>query len=403
MTRTPVRVRLVVPCHNEQGRLDVAAFDRFLTHTEGTGVVLVNDGSDDGTSSLLHQIAERFPERVEVIDQQQNQGKAEAVRVGMLRAMDLGAEYAGYFDADLATPLEASREFIETLDRYSELQFVIGARVALLGRTITRKASRHYLGRVFATAASLVLALPVYDTQCGAKLLRVTERARSLFKRPFGSRWIFDVELMARYLSAYGSRDGMYELPLHRWTDIGESKVKWWDFVRAGAEIAAIYRDYGIKRDFDTLLRLSTARFLRYVAAGGVGTVCHYLLLGLLVGVAGVAPVPASVAGALLGASVNYILNYHFTFASNLAHRLTVPRFATVAALSAALNGAGMWFATSKLHLYYFVAQLGCTAAVLVIGYLLNVVWTFSSQLTGPRTGSSSADRRRAGETRTTP
>jgi putative flippase GtrA len=203
--------------------------------------------------------------------------------------------------------------------------------------------------------------------------------------RPFASRWIFDVELIARYLSIYGSRDGIYELPLHRWTDIGESKVKWQDFVRAGAEMAAIYRDYGIKRDFDTLLRLATARFLRYVAAGGVGTVCHYLLLGLLVAQAGVRPAPASVAGALLGAGVNYILNYHFTFASNLSHRLTVPRFATVAVISAVLNGAGMWFATSKLHVHYFVAQLGCTAAVLVIGYLLNVAWTFGAPQRGRR------------------
>ena len=85
-----------------------------------------------------------------------------------------------------------------------------------------------------------MLALPVDHTQCGDKMLRVTERARSPFERPFASRWIFDVELFARYPSTYGSREGLYELPLRRWTDIGESKVKWHDFMRAGAEIAAI-------------------------------------------------------------------------------------------------------------------------------------------------------------------
>jgi putative flippase GtrA len=294
--------------------------------------------------------------------------------------MDLGAEYAGYFDADLATPLEFSAEFVETLDKHPDLDFVIGARVALLGRTITRKASRHYIGRLFATAASLVLALPVYDTQCGAKLLRVTERSRSLFEKPFGSRWIFDVELFARYLSVYGSRDGLYELPLMRWTDVGESKVKWHDFMRAGAEMAAIYRAYGIKRDFNTLLRLTTAPFLRYVGAGGVGTLCHYLVLGILAGLFAVTPTLATVAGALVGAGVNYLLNYHFTFASRAAHRVTIPRFLAVAALSALLNGLGMWFATTRLGLHYFIAQLGCTAAVLIVGYLLNAAWTFKTQ-----------------------
>jgi putative flippase GtrA len=372
-----MRILLVVPCYDEEARLDVAAVDRFLQNAQQTGIIFVNDGSRDGTLGLLNQIAQRFPQRVVVIDQAVNHGKAEAVRVGMLRAMDLGAEYAGYFDADLATPLESSAEFVETLDKHPNLEFVIGARVALLGRTITRKASRHYTGRIFATAASLVLALPVYDTQCGAKLMRVNERARALFEKPFGSRWIFDVELFARYLNVYGGRDGLYELPLLKWTDVGESKIKWHDFMRAGAEMAAIYRAYGIKRDFNTFLRMLTAPFLRYVGAGGVGTLCHYLLLTTLVALFAVRPTLATVAGALVGAGVNYFLNYHFTFASSAAHRVTMPRFIAVATLSAALNGVGMWFATTRLGVHYLVAQLGCTAAVLVVGYLLNAAWTF--------------------------
>jgi putative flippase GtrA len=248
-----------------------------------------------------------------------------------------------------------------------------------------------------------VLALPVYDTQCGAKLLRVTERARSLFKSPFGSRWIFDVELLARYLSTYGSHEGMYELPLRRWTDMGESKVKWRDFVRAAAEMAAIYRTYGIRRDFNTLLRLASASFPRYVGAGAAGTLCHYCVLALLVGVFAVRPALGSVTGALVGASVNYILNYHFTFASNLPHRVTVPRFALVAAISAALNGSGMWFATTLLGLHYFVAQLGCTASVLAVGYLLNAAWTFRSHPFARRVRSASREKLPAGETRVAP
>jgi dolichyl-phosphate beta-glucosyltransferase len=398
-----MRTRIVIPCYNEQVRLEVAAFERFLTRTDGIGIIFVNDGSQDGTSSMLHELERRFPARVVVLDQSLNQGKAEAVRLGMLRAMDLGAEYAGYFDADLATPLEASVEFIETLDRDPELQFVIGARVALLGRSITRRASRHYVGRIFATVASLVLALPIYDTQCGAKLIRVSDRARSLFEKPFGSRWIFDVELFARYLSIYGTSEGLYELPLRRWTDVGESKVEWHDFMRAGAEMAAIYRSYGIKRDFNALLRLVTAPFVRYAGAGAIGTLCHYLVLLLLAGVLAVRPALASVAGALVGAGANYLLNYHVTFASNAAHRVTLPRFVVVAVISAILNGAGMWFATTRLDVHYLVAQLGCTAAVLVIGYLLNSAWTFRSRRIANRARSIGREPLRAGQRQATP
>jgi dolichyl-phosphate beta-glucosyltransferase len=377
--RTPSRATIVVPCYNEEARFDLPAFDAYLASHPGIGFILVNDGSDDGTMARLRQAEARWPDRVSVIDQQPNQGKGEAVRVGILRAMDGGAAYAGYFDADLATPLDAIDEFVSTLDENQNIDIVMGARVALLGRHIDRNPARHYAGRVFATAASLVLALPVYDTQCGAKLLRVSATTRDIFALPFGSRWIFDVEMLARYLAGAGRKDGIYELPLRRWTDVGESRVKPMDFVRAGGEMAAIYRTYRIRNDRNALLALATAPFLRYASAGGVGTMLHYATLAVAVTLFHARPERATVMGALVGAAVNYLVNYHFTFASKSRHRATLPRFLAVAVLSAQVNGLGMWLLTRKFGIYYLAAQVCCTVVVLLVGFALNKLWTFRS------------------------
>jgi putative flippase GtrA len=374
-----VQTLLVVPCYNEVGRFQASAFDEYLAAGADVGFVLVNDGSTDNTLDALRDVERRWSARVQVLDLQPNQGKGEAVRLGMLRAMQT-AKYVGYFDADLATPLDAIAEFVDVLEQHSNIDIVLGARVALLGRQIHRHARRHYLGRVFATAASLVLALPVYDTQCGAKLFRVRNpMLQQLLDRPFGSRWIFDVELLARYLTTSGARDGLYELPLQRWTDVGESHVKPRDFLRAGGEMAAIYRNYGLRRDFALMLAFVSAPFVRYAGAGGAGTAVHYGTLTVVVELVGASPTVGTGIGALAGACVNYILNYHLTFASNMPHRRTAPRFFAIAALAAALSTAGMWFAVHRFHMHYLLAQLVCTFLVLVMGYALNRLWTFRS------------------------
>jgi hypothetical protein len=161
------------------------------------------------------------------------------------------APFAGYWDADLATPLEAALEFLALLRERPELQLVMGARVQLLGRVIVRNPARHYVGRVFATLASQTLRLPVYDTQCGAKLFRVSALCRRLFETPFVTRWIFDVELLARLLrdaAGAGHPDPsalVVEFPLQRWVDVRGSKIGPLDYLSSLADLVRLWWHYG--------------------------------------------------------------------------------------------------------------------------------------------------------------
>jgi hypothetical protein len=103
---------------------------------------------------------------------------------------------------------------------------------------------------VFATAVSVVLGLAVYDTQCGAKLFRVSPPTNALFQEPFHSRWIFDVEILARLVQARRGKqlpqadEVIYEFPLLQWRDVPGSKLSYGDFIRAAWELARIYGRY---------------------------------------------------------------------------------------------------------------------------------------------------------------
>ncbi len=254
---TSPELALIVPCYNEAARLQPAAFLSFLATHPGLHFVFVDDGSRDGTGDVLERMRAAAPDRVTTLRHVPNRGKGEAVRAGIVAAINQSPALVGFFDADLSTPLEAIDDFLAVLRARPDVEFILGSRVLLMGRDVRRKASRHYLGRVFATAVSHALDLPVYDTQCGAKVLRVNAATATLFAAPFRSRWIFDVELIARYLrlpvdpGETARRNRLYELVLPAWHDKPGSKLRWHDFARAMVDLGYIWRERIARRPPD--------------------------------------------------------------------------------------------------------------------------------------------------------
>jgi dolichyl-phosphate beta-glucosyltransferase len=242
------KVWIVVPCYNEAKRLPSDAFLSFLSNAPEVSLCFVNDGSTDGTIDVINAIRYKAPEgAVDVIEQPRNLGKAEAVRRGMLHCADKkGVKYIGYWDADLATGLDEVLIMTAQLDRNIALLMVTGCRVKRLGASIDRHGLRHLLGRAFATFASLVIGLPVYDTQCGAKLFK-HEIAGTIFQTPFLAKWIFDVEVFVRVRDLVGpseSLERILEMPLFKWTDIKGSKISLYHWFRAPMDLLKIYLSY---------------------------------------------------------------------------------------------------------------------------------------------------------------
>jgi dolichyl-phosphate beta-glucosyltransferase len=238
---------IVIPCYNEAQRLAVGEFVKTLDNNANIDFCFVDDGSADKTFDVINELRTGREDRVFALQLPGNQGKAEAVRRGVLHVLEQHLYgVVGYWDADLSTPLAELPHLLELISANDHYVMLSGCRVRRLGAQIHRHWYRHYLGRVFATVVSLMLKLPTYDTQCGAKLFRSPYGA-SVFEKPFVSSWFFDVELFCRIEQILGrsvAADRILEAPLNAWIEKKGSKLKLRDYLRVPIDLQRIRAAY---------------------------------------------------------------------------------------------------------------------------------------------------------------
>lgn len=237
------RAVIVVPCYNEAERLDGVSFLGALTMLPQVDFLFVDDGSKDGTREMLTALVKVAPRRMSVLELDRNGGKAEAVRQGLRAAIEKGADVTGYWDADLATPLNAIDDMMRVLDRLSSIDVVFGSRRVLMGHAIRRDRSRRFVSKTCNILARVALRMPIGDTQCGAKLFRVTPALSRAVKLPFRAGWLFDVELFSRLARAGAQKADFYEMPLVEWTEIAGSSVSVKAVLRSGVQMLRLIAD----------------------------------------------------------------------------------------------------------------------------------------------------------------
>lgn len=221
-------LHLVVPAYNPGG-----AFDVFLPELLGalaeTGCVHRVQVVDDGSApEERHRILEtaarlagRFPSLAPVLVLPANRGKGAAIRAGW----ELGghAAWLGFVDADGSVPASQVVRLWRMSAGAVGNTCLLASRIRSAGHTVQRRWHRHVLGRIFARTVQRALDLPVYDTQCGLKLLP-TPAYRVIAAGLRENRFAFDVELLVR-LRAAGCT--LAEEPID-WADRGKSTVRLW-------------------------------------------------------------------------------------------------------------------------------------------------------------------------------
>ena len=179
-------------------------------------VVLVDDGSRDGTASLVRSLA-AGDESIRAISYWPNAGKGYAIRRGVLEA--LPADAVLITDADLSTPIEDLARLEAALQ---DADVAIGSRALALSSIGVRQAwYRQWMGRSFNRLMRAITGIPFNDTQCGFKLFR-GEAAARIFEQATVDRFAYDVEVLL-IANKLGYR--VVEVPV-RWDNSPDSRVR---------------------------------------------------------------------------------------------------------------------------------------------------------------------------------
>jgi glycosyltransferase involved in cell wall biosynthesis len=185
---------IIIPAFNEERRLPqtLDCIGTYLkTQSLRTEILVVDDGSSDGTAGLAASYASKYP-NLRVLSNGKNRGKGYSVRHGMLEAR---GEYALFTDADLSTPIDELGKLLAAL-REQGNDVAIGSRALNRDLILIHQSKvREQAGILFNFFVRWIMGIELSDTQCGFKAFRM-DRARIIFEQQRMERFGFDPEIL---------------------------------------------------------------------------------------------------------------------------------------------------------------------------------------------------------------
>ncbi len=214
-----MRTTVIVPTYNEAGNI-VALCEGIRAALPEANILVVDDGSPDGTAELARSLNERL-ERIEVLERSEKAGLGAAYRAGISRAIEQGAEICIQMDADLSHDPAVLPALVANVEHGADL--AIGSRYVPGGRTVDWPWNRVALSRWGNRYVAGVLGLAVNDATAGYRAYSADALRRMEFDSVAASGYGFQVEMTHRLVRAGGS---IVEFPItFRERQIGTSKL----------------------------------------------------------------------------------------------------------------------------------------------------------------------------------
>ena len=233
----------VIPCYNEDSRFNMIYFTELLRELNNfkedinIKFIFINDGSTDQTFAKLEKISQL--ENVMTLTLETNLGKANAIRLGLIKAASLNPNFVAYLDADgafsVASVIEGVSLFTH-MGNYKEVDMMTFARIKLSGNHISRTKHRHVIGRVIAFLLNLFSEIKVYDSQSGFKILSSKFLDSKVIAKPFETKWFIDWELIVRSEMPLH----IIEVPVMHWSDVANSRITVKNIFRVIREVVII-------------------------------------------------------------------------------------------------------------------------------------------------------------------
>ena len=214
---------LIIPFYNEEKRYRQDEFLRLLTE-QAFDILFVNDGSNDCLPKQIRIELVSEYSNAKLIDLSHNSGKSEALRSGLIYAVERGYERVGFTDFDLSTP---PTEIIRLMNMFQDEAFhansIFGIRNVNYSSSVKTTYFREKQGKLFQKIANSMFGVNFQDLQCGMKIFSVSLLSREVLSEPFINQWLFELELLLRLPE---SCIEIAEVNLNQWNHFQNSKVK---------------------------------------------------------------------------------------------------------------------------------------------------------------------------------